>query len=259
MRFIFISMLSFFLFCPNVFAYNIRQIVDIEGHSQSTGFLGLVFVSYNYLSCDEFTNDIDIIIERLKKTRPFNEFNAFDFWSICLKQDEEESVFTQSEGLPPFKASIAFLDKISKEITLSHKIVIIDAQGFVSCAELSSALERSLIILGKARYKDEDSFAKGFLHELGHSLGLRDECVNCANSGIAGHPNCAVSKEQAVEWWGDLVDKGAGVTYVAGCCGNENYIRPTFVSLMNDIDNAEDFGPVNERYLRSVLENRRRQ
>ena len=34
---------------------------------------------------------------------------------------------------------------------------------------------------------------------------------------------------------------------------NKKYIRPTIASLMNDADKAEDFGPVNERYLRQVL------
>ncbi|MDP3732853.1 MAG: hypothetical protein Q8R31_07540 [Candidatus Omnitrophota bacterium] len=30
-------------------------------------------------------------------------------------------------------------------------------------------------------------------------------------------------------------------------------IRPTIASLMNDADKAEDFGPVNERFLRKEL------
>ena len=52
---------------------------------------------------------------------------------------------------------------------------------------------------------------------------------------------------------GDLVGQGTRVNYIFGCCGNKNYIRPTIASLMNDPDKAEDFGPVNERYLRQVL------
>jgi len=44
------------------------------------------------------------------------------------------------------------------------------------------------------------------------------------------------------------------VGYINGCCGNKDYIRPTIASFMNDPDQANDFGPVNERYLRKVLE-----
>jgi len=44
------------------------------------------------------------------------------------------------------------------------------------------------------------------------------------------------------------------VRYVRGCCGNRNYIRPTTASLMNDPDKAGDFGPVNERYIRTALQ-----
>jgi len=53
------------------------------------------------------------------------------------------------------------------------------------------------------------SFAKGFLHKLGHSLGLRDECVDCQQLSLAGPPNCAATKEEAQKWWGDLVGKVA--------------------------------------------------
>ncbi|MDD4980625.1 MAG: hypothetical protein PHC54_05090 [Candidatus Omnitrophica bacterium] len=44
------------------------------------------------------------------------------------------------------------------------------------------------------------------------------------------------------------------VNYIHGCCGNKNYIRPVIASLMNNPDKAEDFGPVNERFLRKELE-----
>ncbi len=134
-----------------------------------------------------------------------------------------------------------------------YKLVIIDVKGSISCAELSLIDKTSLIILGKARYKDTDSLAKGFLHELGHSLGLYDECVDCAQLSFGGYPNCAPTKEEAERWWGDLAGKDPRVNYIAGCCGNKNYIRPAIASLMNDPDKAEDFGPVNERYLRNIL------
>lgn len=196
---------------------------------------------------------MSFLIQRLKKTSPFEEVSEkIGFYYIDLKQ-EEKSIFKETNSFPPLKVRRDFLDGISSYLKSEYKLIIIDALGSVSCAELSSIDKLSLIILGKARYAQSGSFVKGFLHELGHSLGLRDECVDCSQPSLAGEPNCATNKEEAQKWWGDLVGKSAEVNYIRGCCGNKNYIRPTIASLMNDPDKAKDFGPVNERYLRELL------
>ncbi len=124
----------------------------------------------------------------------------------------------------------------------------------MSCAQLSDIQKTSIIVLGKKRYLSEESFAKGFLHEFGHALGLREESMGYQKFPLPGYPNCATTREDAVSWWGDLAEHNDRVTYFAGCSGNKDYLRPTSVSLMNDPDKAEDFGPVNERYLRQQLE-----
>ncbi|MFH0913499.1 MAG: hypothetical protein V1884_04385, partial [Candidatus Omnitrophota bacterium] len=127
------------------------------------------------------------------------------------------------------------------------------ARGSVSCAELSSRDKLSLVIVGRSRYTNPQSFAKGFLHELGHSLGLRDECIDCGELCPPGPPNCASTPEEAKGWWGDMVGKVERVNYIHGCSGNKSYIRPVIASLMNDTEKAEDFGPVNERFLKKEL------
>lgn len=194
-----------------------------------------------------------LLIQRLKKVSPFKEFSdRIGFYYIDLKK-EGKLIFKESPNFPPLGVRRDFLDSIRSYLKSEYKLIIIDALGSVSCAEVSSTDKLSLIILGKAGFKDESSFAKGFLHELGHSLGLRDECVDCSQPSSAGDPNCAANKEEAQKWWGDLAGKLPEVNYLRGCCGNKNYIRPTIASLMNDPDKANDFGPVNERYLREAL------
>jgi len=215
--------------------------------------LKLVFCPLNYSSKEDFLKDVGFLIQRLKKVSPFEEVSEkIGFYYIDLKQ-EEKSIFKETHNFPPLGVRRDFLDGILSYLKSEYKLIIIDAQGSVSCAELSSIDKLSLIILGKARYARSGSFVKGFLHELGHSLGLRDECVDCNQPSLAGEPNCATNKEEAQKWWGDLVGKSPEVNYIRGCCGNKNYIRPTIASLMNDPDKAEDFGPVNERYLRKAL------
>lgn len=246
--------LAFLCFTCSCFAYDIEPY-SREYSEQPDSALNLIFCSLNYQNNEDFAKDTEILIQRLKQTKPFDEFNKFGFWSINLSRKEEGEIFKRTSDFPPFKVRSDFLKDIYDKLKFGYKLVIVDAQGSVSCAELSSIDKLSLIILGRRRYKNEDSFAKGFLHELGHSLGLRDECVNCGELCPPGPPNCAATKEEAEKWWGDLVGKVPRVNYISGCCGNKDYIRPVIASFMNDADKAGDFGPVNERYLKNILEN----
>lgn len=191
--------------------------------------------------------------KKLFFTKPFDEFKDFvSIFYIATDKKEAEQYFKPAQGTPPLNVRIDLLNSISKTFGV-YKLIIIDAEGSVSCAELSSIDKLSLIILGRKRYENEGSFAKGFLHELGHSLGLRDEYAGGSQLCSPGPPNCSAIKKEAEEWWGDLVGKDSRANYFSGCCGNKDYIRPTVASLMNDPDKAEDFGPVNERYLRKAF------
>ena len=252
------------LFVCSVFAFVLLEVCgfayDIEScsgvfTSASESILNLVFCPLNYQDKETFLKDIDTIIARLGKTRPFDEVvERIGVYYINLSREEENTVLKRTQGFPPLKVRRDFLDGISAYLKSNYKLIILDASGGVSCAELSSIDKISLVILGRRRYKNRSSLAKGFLHELGHSLGLRDECVNCERLCPPGPPNCAPTKEEAKRWWGKLVGKESRVNYIAGCCGNKDYIRPTIASLMNDADKAEDFGPINERYLKNILE-----
>ena len=201
-----------------------------------------------------FRQDVDILTRRLFKTKPFSEFEGeIAFSYLELSPEEEKSFFKPVAAFPPLLARQDFLDGLGAKLGAAYKLVIIDAKSGISCAELSRIDKTSLLIIGRARYNSANSFAKGFLHELGHSLGLREEFINASYSPEPGYPNCAVTKKEAQEWWGDLVGRDSRVNYISGCCGNRSYIRPTIASLMNDADKAEDYGPVNERYLRKIL------
>lgn len=248
-----VFVLCFLCFAFNCFAYSVEPYRK-EPVTEARVRLNLIFCSLNYQNSQDFQKDTEALIQRLKQTKPFDESNDFGLWYVKILREEEGEIFKRTSDFPPLKVRKDFLGDIFAKLKANYKLIIIDAQGSLSCAELSSVDEMSLIILGKSRYKDANSFAKGFLHELGHSLGLRDECVDCQQLSSAGYPNCASSKEEAERFWGDLIGKDSRVNYISGCCGNKNYIRPTIASLMNDSDKAEDFGPVNERYLREMLE-----
>ncbi|MFC1657885.1 hypothetical protein ACFL1D_00715 [Candidatus Omnitrophota bacterium] len=234
------------------FAYDIQPYSE-EQLDKTKAALNLVFYALNYPEEQDSSEDIDVILESLKKTKPFDEFNNFAIWYANLPKEEKNSIFKSTPGFPPLKVRQDFLDYISERLKSNYKLIIIDYSGSLSCAELSSIDKLSLIILGRKRYTSSGSFAKGFLHELGHSLGLREECVRCNQLCAPGPPNCATTQEDAQEWWGDLAKNYSRVRFINGCCGNKDYIRPTIASLMNNTDKAGDFGPVNERFLREEL------
>jgi hypothetical protein len=246
----------FFLLPSLSFSYTLEPCTKISFH-KSQNKLNLIFSPLNYSSKKSFSRDVDILLKRLKQTPPFAEFmDRVSIWRIKLSQSEEKVFFKPAQDIPPLLVRQDFMDGISNHLNSNYKLILIDGLGSVSCAELSSPDKISLIILGKNRYENSQSFAKGFLHELGHSLGLRDECIDCAQLCAPGEPNCASNQKEAERLWGDLAvgDLSARVSYINGCCGNPDYIRPTIASLMNDPDKAEDFGPVNERYLRSCFD-----
>ena len=227
--------------------------IDPYQKSEESCF-NLVLCPLNYSAKSDFSGDLEQITTRLKKTLPFSEFaDKINIYIIGISKEEQGLFFREAQGFPPLAIRQDLLQNIEKSLKSAYKLVIIDAKGGVSCAELSEINKVSVLIIGRSRYANNNSFAKGFLHELGHSLGLRDECLDCSQLSAPGFPNCAVNKTEALKYWGDLTGKDNGVNFIAGCCGNRRYIRATLTSLMNDAEKAEDFGPVNERYLRQVL------
>ena len=237
----------------------------------SKSVLRIVFCPLHYENNRDLLNDIGIITKKLFKLKPFSEFEgkiAFSYLELSL--EEERLIFKPVSAFPPLLVRQDFIDGLNEKFGPAYKLAIIDAKSGASCAELSQIDKTSLLIIGRTRYSSGNSFAKGFLHELGHSLGLREEFINAEHNPEPGYPNCATTKKEAQDWWGDLVggfgnrkpnhgllaSRDSRVNYISGCCGNKNYIRPTIASLMNDADKAEDFGPVNERYLRKVLRER---
>ncbi|HNX69158.1 MAG TPA: hypothetical protein PLL75_05550 [Candidatus Omnitrophota bacterium] len=244
----------FFCFSANVLAYELKLLPGRSAPKPSA-VLNVVFCPLNYQRQDDFLKDAAMMMRRLSETKPFEEFaQAIGAYTVTLSAKEVAAIFKRVQDFPPLKVRQDFLDSISSRLGSDYKLVIVDALSSSFCAELSSIDKMSLIVLGKARYKGTNSFAKGFLHELGHSLGLRDESSGAeAKHSPVGYPNCARNREEAQEWWGDLTGKAAYVDYINGCCGNADYFRPTIASLMNDTEKAEDFGPVNQRYLKKTL------
>jgi hypothetical protein len=219
--------------------------------TEQTPVLQVVFYPLHYASDDDLAKDIAWVWRQFGKVKPFDEFIAqISVYSLRGLTPADYVKHCQPvTGIPPIKISAQLVEDIGARVGGPYKLVVIDAKGGVSCAELSHPRKTSLIIIGKARYNNNLDY-----HELGHALGLRDECADCPALGSPGPPNCARTRQEAESFWGDLFSPRSGrVGYYRGCSGNTSYFRPTAASLMNDVARAADFGPVNERYLRLVL------
>lgn len=221
--------------------------------------INLVFVPLHYQTRKDFIKDREILTWRLQKTVPFNEFlETVKLWDLDITESQARKIFISIGAFPPVQVDPGFLKKMYGRIGANYKLILLDKTGTIVCSELSSPEATSVIFVGRERFKDESFFPSGFLHELGHSLGLRDESPkNYAQSCAPGYPNCAATKQEAERWWGDKVGKDPQVGFFPGCCGRADYFRPTGVSLMYDIRHSSNFGPVNEGYLRKALEDYR--
>jgi len=229
--------------------------LDTLSTGSSVHKLNLVFVPLNYPDREDFLKDREKLAQRLQKAAPFNEFpDAVKFWDLAMDERQSRKFLIFQKALPPVRVDAGFLKQIFKKIGANYKLILVDNTGTVDCPELSSPEATSILIVGRRHFDQEPFLKSAFFHELGHSLGLRDESPKSyAQSCAPGYPNCAASKEEAAKWWGALLGKGATVRFFHGCCGRADHFRPTEASLMNDVYYASNFGPVNEAYLRKVL------
>ena len=229
--------------------------VESLSPDSSSNKLNLVFVPLNYPDRKDFLKDREKLAQRLQKAVPFNEFqDVVKLWDLTMNERQSRKFFIPREGLPPVRVDAGFLKQLFKKIGANYKLILVDNTGTADCSELSSPGATSILIVGRRHFNQEPFFKSAFLHELGHSLGLRDESPKSyAQSCAPGYPNCAASKEEAAKWWGGLLGKGTTVRFFQGCCGRADHFRPTEASLMNDVYYASNFGPVNEAYLRKAL------
>ena len=247
-------MISFIFVFP-AFSWQIEpfQEEDFFIEQESKIILNLVFVPLGYQREDNSGKDISSIIARLKGTSPFDEFKGLKVYLLDADLKEKDVLFKKSKDFPFLKVKNSLIQGIKRNIKGVYKLVILDKEGDVSAAELSSIKDVSVIILGKSSYGKKNRLAKAFRHELGHSLGLREENSASSRPIIPGPPNCASDKETAVRWWGDMVKEKSGIGYFEIQSGDEKFIKPTRRSIMNNPFKSSGYGLVNERYLRKEL------
>ncbi len=203
--------------------------------------LDIVFVGDGYDSSDSLQLDIEHMLDNsgngLLNTAPFSEFTAdINIWMVRAPEefdgapDEDKSDF--------YGADCAFRDQT----------VMISRKSFRPYAYLSGAMSfLSLSYYGN----DRSNWGPLLLHEIGHAFGgLLDEYTEASVGDRHGEPNCASTKQEADWWWGHIPGTGA----FEGCSYSQDNFRPTQTSIMREVGNEVQYGPVNKLRLEERLE-----
>jgi len=254
------SLLCFFLlsgiFSPPVFSAPMSSppAKAFSSHpSSDLPDLTLVFMPLHYAKPSAFRKDVDTLFAELKKEPPFNKFDRLRIYLLEGSSSDEE-FFQKTEAFPFLELKRDFLDQLSLMLGGPYKLIVLDQKGSTAGAQLSDLSHVSVIILGRKVSSGNSGFSCAFLHEMGHSLGLREEGTFSSEPVVPGPPNCAIDRATAEKWWGDMVPQDNRVGYFEFEAGGKKFIKPTRHSVMSNSARFGSYGPVNERYLRTILD-----
>ncbi|MFH1307070.1 MAG: hypothetical protein ABIH83_05465 [Candidatus Micrarchaeota archaeon] len=215
-----------------------------NGNSNET--VDILFLGDEYTNDEDIEEDLDKIVDvngennGLFSIEPYkSEKDRFNIQYLRV----ENALDSNETGEPDYHQA----RELFSECHDSDYQLIISKKNFRSFAfTFGTDAYNSL------EYSSEEHWGRVVAHEFGHLFGrLADEYVEEGEPDDPRYPNCADDNQTAQTWWGDV--EGAG--YFSGCSYVEDNIRPTFNSIMRDhtiLD--DDYGPVNERHLRSELD-----
>jgi hypothetical protein len=209
----------------------------------------------------------------LKTVEPFasaDNLQTHTFTSATPKCHVEKTVKSL------LKCDKSLINDINKFGYDHFKLVIVSPLNFVPNATEARG-KNSVVYLSTyqgALTQDEINqfVSRFFMHELGHSLGLRDEYTRQRPSQAIGdeqaatalsgniayqpaRPNCAPDEATAKQWWGAyLTAKIPDIGLFHGCAGRDTYVFPQKSTLMSDDPQIESYGRVSEDYLRGILD-----
>jgi hypothetical protein len=229
--------------------------------------LTILFYYDGYEDESKALRQIGLLQGALKNTQPYATSTSITTKVItshskrCHVERRAQKILVCNKDL------VSDIDKLN----LGHiKLVVLSPLDFVPSATTARGKNSTLYLPAYKGVLTDDELniflSRFFLHELGHSFGLRDEYAfersarnaEAVSDNIAyraAPPNCAPDMVEAKKWWGAYVDANVpDVTYNTGCAGNVSYYYPQKGRLMSGNPQDADYGPVAEDYLRGVLD-----
>lgn len=238
-----------------------------EEAKKSGKHLTILFYYDGYEDETKALRQIGLMQGALKNTQPFASSDVITTRVItsandrCKVQRKAQNILVCDKGL---------IEEINK-LNIEHfKLVILSPLEFVPNARVTRGKNSAMYLpahQGVLTVEELHVFlARFFLHELGHSMGLRDEYAferstdqnaEVHSDNIAyqtAPPNCAPDLETAKKWWGAYESDSDKIGYEQGCAGNKKFYFPQKDTLMSDNPQDANFGKVSEDYLRGALD-----
>ncbi len=161
-------------------------------------------------------------------------------------------VATRNSLSPTLRCSPA-LNPILARCGAGHfELVVLSARTFTSRAAIAVPSKSSAAFVSTS----DDAWPRYLLHELGHTLGLRDERARLeAKSRSPARmpgPNCTATRAEARRRWGDLIARGEAGLH-RGCAGHARWLRPDARTVMGFPRETTAFGAASTRYLRDAI------
>lgn len=235
--------------------------------------LTILFYYDGYTSSSLPLRYVGLLEGALKTTEPYASATSLSTHVITSAQ-QQCHVVRKAQNILQCNSSL--LSQINK-LGMGHfKLVVLSPLNFVPNATVARGKNSALYLptyQGVLTPTELDTFlSRFFLHELGHSFGLRDEyafqrkasgvidsaAANGPSSSLAyqpAQPNCAPDQATAKKWWGAYIDAHVpGVGLQAGCAGKPSYYYPQTGTLMSDNPQVATYGIVSEDYIRGTLD-----
>jgi hypothetical protein len=226
--------------------------------------LNLVFLADQYGSWDEYENDIDGLMSELRTIEPWASYQHFNIYKINPREAGVCYVKSKDEAAPVLRCNSEVNNYLNNLPLDKFRLIVLSRQDFQSWANVVRNENSGIFFSIPKPLREKNELRLNtllFAHLLGHTFGLKDEeYFVLAKAGGAPHapdgPNCAPNATTAEKWWGGLTKEYPEVGYFKGCCGSNDYIKPTESSIMNLNSGdpiAYDYGQVSLEYLQKVL------
>lgn len=239
--------------------------------------LTIVFFYDGYSDQDLALRHIKIVREALNIVEPFA---SSPHVATKIFTTPEKRCKAIKQGPKTFLDCDRKLVESFNALGIEHfKLVVLSPEEFVPVAKVARGKNSAIYIPTTNRTEQSDGFNKWlgqiFMHELGHSLGLRDEYARerpeehildieaydkeSSNPGFRpAKPNCAPDQQTAKAWWKDYLTSEATSSGLLGifpgCAGRNDYFYPVKGTLMTVNAAQESYGIVSEEYLRASLD-----
>lgn len=245
----------------NLVKFNVEEYKLPENNNNEG--LNLIFFADQYLSWEEFESDINALMSEIKTIEPWQSYQYFNIYKINPKKTDICYITIEDERKSTLRCQLEINNYLNNLPLKNFRLIVLSRQEFQSWANVVRYENSGIFFSVPKQMSDMNKKVNGLLfsHLLGHVFGLKDEEIFVlAKAGGSPHtpdgPNCAPDVVTAEKWWGDLTKEYPEVGYFKGCCGDENYIKPTQSSIMNLNTGASivyTYGPVSEEYLKKVL------